>query len=84
MPSSCGMFRYRAFTSMVARVQLEGIVLSSRILIMSVLSLRYNLILETNGCSVWSTRRDTFSVGPPQPHTIGLTAIGFLWIFLRK
>ena len=27
---------------------------------------------------------DIFSVGPPQPHTIDLTAIGFLCIFLRK
>ena len=27
---------------------------------------------------------EIFSVGPPQPLTIGLTAMGFLCIFLRK
>ena len=42
------------------------------------------MILGTNGCNCMSMSCEIFSVGPPQPLTIGLTAIGFLWIFFQK
>ena len=42
------------------------------------------MILGTNGCKCMSMSCEIFSVGPPQPLTIGLTAIGFLWIFKRN
>ena len=42
------------------------------------------MILGTCGFMCRSTSWEMFSVGPPHPLTIGLTAIGFLCIFLRK
>ncbi len=43
-------------------------------------SLMYDLILGvvSSGLPIW------FSVGPPHPLHMGLTAIGSLWIFFRK
>ena len=42
------------------------------------LSLMYEFILGTKGWSCRSASCETFSVGPPHPLTIGLTAMGFL------
>ena len=44
----------------------------------------YDFILCTCGFKWRSTSWEIFSVGPPHPLTMGLTAIGFLCIFLRK
>ena len=75
------MLRYRALTSMVARVQFVGsLVFSSMFIRWPVLSM-WESIVGTDGCKWRST---SFSVGPPQPLTIGLTDMGSLCIFFRK
>ena len=48
------------------------------------LSLRNDFISGMCGFRWRSTSCDIFSVGPSQPLTIGLTAIGLLCIFFRK
>ena len=63
---------------MVARVQGSGIGVFSSMDIRCPLSLRYDLISGIYGFKWRSTNWDTFSVGPPHPLTMGLTAIGFL------
>ena len=69
---------------MVARVQLSGIgVLSNRDMRWP-LSFRYDFILDTCGFRWRSMSWEMFSVGLPHPLTMGLTAMGFLCIFLRK
>ena len=50
MPSACGMFRWRAFTSIVAKRELDGIVIFSNSRIRSPLSLMWYLIFGTCGC----------------------------------
>ena len=78
------MFRYRDLTSIVARVWFIGTGVLSRIDMRWPLSFRYDLILGMCGFRWRSTSWEIFSVGPPQPLTMGLTAMGFLCIFLRK
>ena len=68
----------------MANVQLAGIVVFSRISMRCPLSLMYEFTFGTNGCRWRSISCDIFSVGPPQPLTIGLTAMEFLWNFFRK
>lgn len=84
MPSSCGILRYNDFTSIVARVQFSGIGVFSNKDMRWPLSLMYDFILGTCGFKWRSTSWEIFSVGPPQPLTMGLTAMGSLCIFLRK
>ena len=69
---------------MVARVQSFGMGVLSNKDMRCPLSFRYDFILGTCGFRWWSISWEIFSVGPPQPLTIGLTAIGFLCIFFRK
>ena len=69
---------------MVARMLLVGILVFSKMFMRCPLSLMYDLTFGTNGCRWRSMNWDILSVGPPQPLTIGLTAMGFLCIFLRK
>lgn len=69
---------------MVARVQFLGILVFSSIEMRCPLSLMYDGIFGTCGFRCRSISWEIFSVGPSQPLTIGLTAMGFLCIFLRK
>ena len=71
-------------TSIVARVWFIGTGVPSSIDMRWPLSFRYDLILGMRGFRWRSTSWEIFSVGPPQPLTMGLTAMGFLCIFLRK
>ena len=59
-------------------MQFVGIVSCSNRWMRCPLSLMYEFILGTKGCSCRSTSCETFSVGPPHPLTIGLTAMEFL------
>ncbi len=67
---------------MVASMQFFGMVAFSIKSMMWLVSLMYESIFLTCGCR--STSCEMFSVGPPQPLTIGLTAMGFLCIFFKK
>ena len=69
---------------MVTRIQSFGTgVLSNRDMRWP-LSLMYDSIFGTCGFRWRSMSWEIFSVGPPHPLTMGLTAMGFLCIFLRK
>ncbi len=84
IPSWCGIFRYSDFTSIVVSMQFSGIIVFSSRFIMSPLSFMWDFMAGTKGCNCKSMNWDIFSVGPPHPLTIGLTAIGFLCIFFKK
>jgi len=49
MPSVCGMFRYKAFTSIVANIEFVGVGVSSISIIKSPLSLMYDIMFGTCG-----------------------------------